>query len=266
MNKEMKDGAIPGVPAVSDGEVLLETTNGKRKRVTTPEAEAAGLASNMADSPTATNPLNLSVSTAGEDEHDVKLPAQFNSQSPVMPCCGNGVASSVSPCDNVLLTTRGHCPADVTKMPHLGAVFGPARDRQQMRPSVITCVPALHRAKAHGGNSGNSSNNAFYCCTSVTSPEHNKPGPTSDPVVEEHFRRSLGQDYRETGSVSVTGSVDDHFAKALGDAWLRLKTEPPSHSPDIAETTDCAVGTASPSGNTSATCLPSHSQASSVLS
>lgn len=49
----------------------------------------------------------------------------------------------------------------------------------------------------------------------------------SDPVIEEHFRRSLGKNYKEaepvSNSVSITGSVDDHFAKALGDAWLQLK-------------------------------------------
>lgn len=48
-----------------------------------------------------------------------------------------------------------------------------------------------------------------------------------DPVVEEHFRRSLGKNYKEpepvTNSVSITGSVDDHFAKALGDTWLQIK-------------------------------------------
>lgn len=48
-----------------------------------------------------------------------------------------------------------------------------------------------------------------------------------DPVIEEHFRRSLGKNYQEaepvSNSVSITGSVDDHFAKALGDAWFQIK-------------------------------------------
>ncbi|XP_066260975.1 transcription cofactor vestigial-like protein 4 isoform X1 [Euwallacea similis] len=69
-----------------------------------------------------------------------------------------------------------------------------------------------------------------------------------DTVIEEHFRRSLGQDYhtifqssshakekeesskpQETANTKVvefldeTGlSVDDHFAKALGDTWKQL--------------------------------------------
>ena len=48
-----------------------------------------------------------------------------------------------------------------------------------------------------------------------------------DPVIEEHFRRSLGKNYKEpepvSNSVSITGSVDDHFAKALGETtWLQI--------------------------------------------
>lgn len=48
---------------------------------------------------------------------------------------------------------------------------------------------------------------------------------TCDPVIEEHFRRSLGNVYTEpaSNSVSITGSVDDHFTKALGDTWLQIK-------------------------------------------
>lgn len=70
-----------------------------------------------------------------------------------------------------------------------------------------------------------------------------------DPIIDEHFRRSLGKDYvavfsnnnissKETTkplkSIPKTPSsvielmdnsglsVDDHFAKALGDTWLKL--------------------------------------------
>jgi len=70
-----------------------------------------------------------------------------------------------------------------------------------------------------------------------------------DPIIDEHFRRSLGKDYikvfsnnniptkeanpvikatpKVNGNVielmDSTGlSVDDHFAKALGDTWLQL--------------------------------------------
>lgn len=54
-----------------------------------------------------------------------------------------------------------------------------------------------------------------------------------DPVIEEHFRRSLGNNYKEaepvSNSVSITGSVDDHFAKALGDAWFQIKAKGGGH-------------------------------------
>lgn len=63
-----------------------------------------------------------------------------------------------------------------------------------------------------------------------------------DPVIEEHFRRSLGKNYREpepvTNSVSITGSVDDHFTKALGDTWLQIKAKGGSTgSPDSSPNT-----------------------------
>ncbi|KAK2713906.1 transcription cofactor vestigial-like protein 4 isoform X1 [Artemia franciscana] len=85
---------------------------------------------------------------------------------------------------------------------------------------------------------------------------------TSDPVIDEHFRRSLGERYAhlftsgDSGrrsatpteqpprSVSVTGlTVDDHFAKALGEDWIKLQnrgkngTESPKpHTPQPGKT------------------------------
>lgn len=80
-------------------------------------------------------------------------------------------------------------------------------------------------------------------------------GGTSDPVIDEHFRRSLGKDYMNvfappaavqqqqqrqraadrqqlrttaaTGPAADAGlsAVDDHFAKALGDTWVKLQKE-----------------------------------------
>ena len=41
-----------------------------------------------------------------------------------------------------------------------------------------------------------------------------------DPVVDEHFRRSLGAEYDEF-NIS-TGSVDDHFAQSLGNTYYTL--------------------------------------------
>ncbi|XP_078517533.1 transcription cofactor vestigial-like protein 4 isoform X1 [Lissotriton helveticus] len=98
-------------------------------------------------------------------------------------------------------------------------------ERQQNRPSVITCAPPSNRncnlshcPVAHSG------------CGSALPANYRRPSNTTtacDPVIEEHFRRSLGKNYKEpepaTNSVSITGSVDDHFAKALGDTWLQIK-------------------------------------------
>lgn len=98
-------------------------------------------------------------------------------------------------------------------------------ERQQNRPSVITCASASNRNCSlshcpitHSG------------CVSATASNYRRPSNTNtacDPVIEEHFRRSLGKNYKEpepvTNSVSITGSVDDHFAKALGETWLQIK-------------------------------------------
>ncbi|KAL6464783.1 hypothetical protein MHYP_G00271000 [Metynnis hypsauchen] len=108
-------------------------------------------------------------------------------------------------------------------------------ERQQNRPSVITCAPANNRncnlshcTVSHNGCSPNLPLN------------YRRPSNTNtacDPVIEEHFRRSLGKNYKEpepvTNSVSITGSVDDHFAKALGETWLQIKAKGSSSgSPD----------------------------------
>ncbi|XP_001641870.2 transcription cofactor vestigial-like protein 4 [Nematostella vectensis] len=47
-----------------------------------------------------------------------------------------------------------------------------------------------------------------------------------DPFVEEHFRRSLGEDYIHVSPIhkTVAGSVDEHFAKALGETWSQINT------------------------------------------
>ncbi|XP_029011325.1 transcription cofactor vestigial-like protein 4 [Betta splendens] len=112
------------------------------------------------------------------------------------------------------------------------SVMGGAVERQQNRPSVITCAPANNRncSLSHCHMNG---------CSSSPAADQKKAN-VCDPVIEEHFRRSLGKNYREaasvSNSVSITGSVDDHFAKALGDAWLQIKTKgggPPTPEEDL---------------------------------
>ncbi|XP_029156138.1 transcription cofactor vestigial-like protein 4 isoform X2 [Nylanderia fulva] len=54
-------------------------------------------------------------------------------------------------------------------------------------------------------------------------------GGVSDPAIDEHFKRSLGlKEYAAVFNATTTDketglSVDDHFAKALGETWTRLK-------------------------------------------
>lgn len=108
-------------------------------------------------------------------------------------------------------------------------------ERQQNRPSVITCAPANNRncnlshcTVSHNGCSPSQASNYRRSSNSNT---------VCDSVIEEHFRRSLGKNYKEpepvTNSVSITGSVDDHFAKALGETWLQIKAKGSSSgSPD----------------------------------
>uniref|UniRef100_A0A8C9FXH0 Vestigial like family member 4 n=1 Tax=Pavo cristatus TaxID=9049 RepID=A0A8C9FXH0_PAVCR len=78
-----------------------------------------------------------------------------------------------------------------------------------------------------------------------------------------HFRRSLGKNYKEpepvANSVSITGSVDDHFAKALGDTWLQIKAakDGVSSSPESAS----RRGQSSPSSH-----MVNHNHSPSVVS
>ncbi|XP_051278005.1 vestigial like 4 like [Dicentrarchus labrax] len=88
----------------------------------------------------------------------------------------------------------------------------------QMRPSVITCVSSSRnpscRSEVHRGPSSVISKSNY------------------DHVVEEHFQRSLGVNYQKARSqqLSISVSVDDHFAKALGDKWLQIKSKSSSCS------------------------------------
>ncbi|TNM90230.1 transcription cofactor vestigial-like protein 4 [Takifugu rubripes] len=126
----------------------------------------------------------------------------------------------------------------------------PASPQIQMRPSVITCVSSLRnpscRSEVHRGH------------PSVISQR------TYDHVVEEHFQRSLGLDYQKARSqLSISVSVDDHFAKALGDKWLQIKSKssscsstPPSspsvtHSPTYSQNPSLKETTSSSSPNCS---------------
>ncbi|XP_003973458.2 transcription cofactor vestigial-like protein 4b isoform X1 [Takifugu rubripes] len=116
-----------------------------------------------------------------------------------------------------------------------------AAERQQNRPSVITCAPANNR----NCNLSHCPVSHSSCSSLRNSYRRTNTNTACDPVIEEHFRRSLGKNYKEpepvaTNSLSITGSVDDHFAKALGETWLQIKNKgspsstssSPNSSPD----------------------------------
>ncbi|KAG7332286.1 hypothetical protein KOW79_004120 [Hemibagrus wyckioides] len=101
----------------------------------------------------------------------------------------------------------------------------------QVRPSVITCVSSTKAACM-----------PVACCkhpTVITQHSYDN--------VEEHFQRSLGVNYQKHSSkkISISVSVDDHFAKALGEKWLELK----------ASSSTCS---SSSTQSTSSSCLPSN--------
>ncbi|XP_067084168.1 vestigial like 4 like [Osmerus mordax] len=125
----------------------------------------------------------------------------------------------------------------------------------QIRPSVITCVPSVR-------------NTVFRLplrSSTVVSQA------SSDRVVDEHFQRSLGPDYQRASSlgpdyqrasslgpdyqrassrqISISVSVDDHFAKALGEKWLQIKSKSSS----------CSSSTSSPPSSPSVTHSPTYS-------
>ncbi|XP_071444585.1 transcription cofactor vestigial-like protein 4 [Hetaerina americana] len=98
--------------------------------------------------------------------------------------------------------------------------------QQFLRPSVITCAPGR-------------------CPPSPPHTRVAQAGSGDDPDIDEHFRRSLGSDYAHlfasggnrlwppttpptdsSLTIKITGnSVDDHFAKALGETWKKLQEE-----------------------------------------
>lgn len=144
-------------------------------------------------------------------------------------------------------------PLALTKSSHEGS-RGPHTlpphavvERQQNRPSVITCAPANNRNcnLSHCPVSHNGCSNLSNSYRRINT------NTVCDPVIEEHFRRSLGKNYKEpepaaaTNSVSITGSVDDHFAKALGDTWLQIKNK---SSPSSSSSSSGSSPNSSPSG------------------
>uniref|UniRef100_A0A8D8ZKJ7 Transcription cofactor vestigial-like protein 4 n=1 Tax=Cacopsylla melanoneura TaxID=428564 RepID=A0A8D8ZKJ7_9HEMI len=100
------------------------------------------------------------------------------------------------------------------------------------------------------------------------SPTGSDQGGSTDPVIDEHFRRSLGADYLNlykctspspaTPAPSDSAlSVDDHFAKALGETWIKLQeaeSKKSSSSPSPSDHSD--IRRPRPPSSTSSTLSP----------
>ncbi|XP_033097267.1 transcription cofactor vestigial-like protein 4 isoform X1 [Anneissia japonica] len=106
----------------------------------------------------------------------------------------------------------------------------PSDQPKQLRPSVIAVAPPQHREES--GRTYLRKNGLVTTSNGSLRREITSGG--CDPSIEEHFRRSLGKDYNNaitspstspdlTKNLLITGSVDDHFAKALGDKWNQIK-------------------------------------------
>ncbi|KAG8224922.1 hypothetical protein J437_LFUL006281 [Ladona fulva] len=208
-----------------------------------------------------------------------------DAESPVK-CAGDDVTSdeempeNCSSYDGSQRPSESESPLDMTQ-PRDGRSASESSSSpppQYQRPSVITCAPGAGRLNLPQSTSPSFSSSPPPASAPISpkssssipgkikaeeSDEENaKPGhrremisgDSCDPVIDEHFRRSLGSDYVHLfspkgsscsssssssgtaasgngrgswdngNSVTITGmSVDDHFAKALGETWLKLQ-------------------------------------------
>nr|CAD7266502.1 unnamed protein product [Timema shepardi] len=135
--------------------------------------------------------------------------------------CNNKSRRTTTPdyaCGPLDMSTRSHCLGPPPS-------YSESLMASTYRPSVIACAPP--QSQVDGGNARKRQ-------------RQQQSGGVSDPVIDEHFRRSLGKDYtalfssdtssdpnknNNKDSVAHIGlSVDDHFAKALGETWVKLQS------------------------------------------
>nr|CAD7415052.1 unnamed protein product [Timema poppensis] len=136
--------------------------------------------------------------------------------------CNNKSRRTTTPdyaCGPLDMSTRSHCLGPPPS-------YSESLMSSTYRPSVIACAPP--QSQVDGGNARKRQR------------QQQSGGGVSDPVIDEHFRRSLGKDYtalfssdtssdlnknNNKDSVAHIGlSVDDHFAKALGETWVKLQS------------------------------------------
>uniref|UniRef100_A0A3P9P2F7 Vestigial like 4 like n=1 Tax=Poecilia reticulata TaxID=8081 RepID=A0A3P9P2F7_POERE len=143
-------------------------------------------------------------------QRDGPVPAPFsNQQSPSSP--QSPTPSPTSPFPPYVYYTP------VSDEP-LALIKKPRKDLENARGKTTTVTPKLR------------------CVFDLCHASFLFPGDSDsnyDHVLEEHFQRSLGVNYQQapTKELSISVSVDDHFAKALGqDKWLQIKSKSSSCS------------------------------------
>lgn len=84
--------------------------------------------------------------------------------------------------------------------------------------------------------------NLILCCSCSVIIQH------SYDKVEEHFQRSLGVNYQKgcSNQISISVSVDDHFAKALGEKWLQIKASSSAYSSSSSQSTSSSCLSSNP--------------------
>ncbi|KAM6930446.1 vestigial like 4 like [Xenentodon cancila] len=166
----------------------------------------------------------ISKSIAKVSQRAAPAPAAFSShQTPTSSLSPTPSPSSLPPTP-VYFTPVLDEPLALVKKPRKDTentgekTKSPATSQIQMRPSVITCVSSLRNPSSRA--------DVRRSHSSVVSKSN------YDRVLEEHFQRSLGPDYQQARAqqLSISVSVDDHFAKALGDKWLQIKSKSSSCS------------------------------------
>ncbi|XP_077985622.1 transcription cofactor vestigial-like protein 4 isoform X2 [Glandiceps talaboti] len=233
---------------------LVQTDEANREA-----ALRSGNSENRSDSPKEL-PSKINRQRRSTERRELSQALKFDENHSSCPSQLNKTATTTTKCagtQTVLTTVKeypnANCLPNMTTLPE-AAIVEPTTERavntvttnnnhtgftmttnsqQMMRPSVIACAPPPQTreniANLTAGRDGSELivNKNGNCRREVTCPTG-----MCDPAIDEHFRRSLGEDYKEeywsskpSNAISITGTVDDHFAQALGEKWLKLQDD-----------------------------------------
>lgn len=129
------------------------------------------------------------------------LPTKTKIESGPPPLISISPKIKQEPMDPIQVTVSLTRPSVITSTKVIGQTVSYVSNEVYQSPRNVVSTPGFHRREI------------METTTNMV-----------DPFVEEHFRRSLGSDYKHVSPerMSVAGSVDEHFAKALGDTWSQI--------------------------------------------